>query len=57
MSASSESGVISATKGVKELLMELKHSFWLPPFSVMLLLRIALGAIYLLASLLAAPSL
>ena len=57
MSASSESGVISATKGVKELLMELKHSFWLPPFSVMLLLRIALGAIYLLASLLAAPRL
>ena len=29
-----EGGAMRATKDVKEMLLELKHSFWLPPFQV-----------------------
>jgi hypothetical protein len=32
--AMAEGGAMRATKDVKEMLLELKHSFWLPPFQV-----------------------
>ena len=37
--AMAEGGAMRATKKVKEMLLELKHSFWLPPFSVRTLCR------------------